>query len=499
MLKDLPTVKYATLPPDPSGTVGVLSRIGYTLEESLADLIDNSIDAGARKVLVRFVRTRSELVRLIVADTGRGISESRLHKVMQYGVRLKHDPSDLGKYGIGLKSASFSHCSSLTVVSNDGRGVSGRRWTTASIGQDWRLEVVDGSAARSFWEGFPRGPLGRSKSGTLVIWDELDVKLGDDGELEAALHHAIRELVDGLGLRFHRFLEKGKLALFLDTQFFDGRVAGVPVEVHPLNPFGYPRSGRRGFPTEFRVDLGRLGKLRMLAHIWPAKSKDPNYKLGGGKVASRQGFYFYRNDRLVQPGGWNGLKADGEPHSSLARVEIDLNPELDAAFRLTVQKNAFQPPQSFVAAVRSSYAGEMRFQAYLDGAEETYRGGEDTEPGVTHVPGDGIAKDSAGKVSKLLSDPADSSKTKKVRFKWVELQESEVFEIDREKAVLRLNRRYRSAIAGNRSSKADAPLFKLLLFFLTRDDFSRERFSGARKDELAVLNACLRAIISDGT
>src|SRR5438105_14334303 len=124
MPKDLPSAEYEVLRPDPSGTAGVLSRIGYSLEESLADLIDNSIDARATKVLVRFVRSVSSITRVIIADNGHGMAESKLHKIMQYGVQLKHEPGDLGKYGIGLKSASFSHCASLTVLSSDGSAVS---------------------------------------------------------------------------------------------------------------------------------------------------------------------------------------------------------------------------------------------------------------------------------------------------------------------------------------------------------------------------------------
>ena len=146
-----------------------------------------------------------------------------------------------------------------------------------------------------------------------------------------------------------------------------------------------------------------------------------------------------------------------------------MNPELDSAFRLTVQKNAFQPPHSFAEAVRSSYAGETSFQSYLDAAEDTYRGSED-ERVTTHVPGDGIPKDSAKKVAKLLSaHDGGSAGTRKVRFEWVKLPEQVVFEVDRDRAVLQLNQRYRSVIAGDRSSKADAPLFKVLLFFLSRD------------------------------
>src|SRR5262249_5620090 len=140
-----------------------------------------------------------------------------------------------------------------------------------------------------------------------------------------------------------------------------------------VNPFGYPESGDPHYPRQFNIDLGDPGTLKALAHIWPKKSTSIEYKLGSGKVAERQGFYFYRNDRLIQAGGWNGvINQDDEPHLSLARVEISLPPQMDDAFGLKVQKSSVEVPANFADAVDASRAGNLSFEGYRSDARKTY-------------------------------------------------------------------------------------------------------------------------------
>src|SRR5262245_32084293 len=98
-------------PPDPEGLLLAISNLGYSMEDALADLIDNSIDAGATQVRVRILRRKSELKSVVIADNGRGMSEPVLDKAMGFGVRSTNGEIRLGKYGLGLKSASFSQCS----------------------------------------------------------------------------------------------------------------------------------------------------------------------------------------------------------------------------------------------------------------------------------------------------------------------------------------------------------------------------------------------------
>lgn len=494
MASDLPASSQHSLPPDPKGTAGVFRRVGYDLDEALADIIDNSIDAGAKKVLVRIVRAKTDIVRLMIVDNGRGMTETKLDEIMQYGVQEKHAKGDLGKYGIGLKSASFSQCASLTVVSRKGGKTSGRRWTLSSVANDWMVEVIDKNAAKRFYNQ-DWGPVKNDISGTIVVWDELEFSLSPGAEFEKSVADLLREISNGLGLKFHRFISKRRPEIFVDFQMRPAGDLTIPIPVQPMDPFGYPKTGRKGFPTEFLLDLEGLGKLKLKAHIWPANSKDPDYKLGGGNVAGRQGFYFFRNDRLIQDGGWNKCqKSDHEPHLSLARVEIDLPPDLDSAFKLKIQKDGVEPPRSFLDALKEVQSGNLSFAEYLETARDTYRNAEPEEKSVFLTPGEGIPSSASLRIEKRLHDYWEGSASQ-VSFEWADLESPDFFEVDRERARIRLNRIYRSTVTGGNNSKTDAPLVKLLLFFLCEEALTKLRLSGVQRERLDLINDAARDVI----
>lgn len=489
--RDLPSVGYEKNPPDPAGTASVFSRVGHALDEALADLIDNSIDAGARKVLIRFIRDSRGVKRIVIADDGHGMRESELKKAMQFGVRTVHRKSDLGKYGIGLKAASFTQCRSLSVLSRSNGEVSGRRWTFASINKEWRQEIIDSVHARRLLNG-SWSKLNLKKHGTLVVWDELE-SLGLEGlAASEALGRYMKTVPVALGLRFHRFLESAKLSIEFDVFDERAREVGAPVFAAPLNPFGYPAPGRKGFPVPFKVDLLKLGKLTLMAHVWPPKSNLPNYKLGGGKVAERQGFYFYRNDRLIQAGGWNGVRGDSEPHLSLARVEIDLPPEFDSAFNLSIQKSRIIPPPTFANAVLEAVSGRTSFADYLETADEVYRERGERAAVKMLVPFRGFPSRARAKITKRVPR---SAHRRKISFVWAKLDRRQVFDADRERDEIVLNAQYRDKITGGYASGADVPLIKSLLMLLLWNEFGRQRVGGARREWLAYCNEVLLEVI----
>ena len=121
----LPTTSEKNNPPDAGGTREAFSRIGYKLEEAIADIVDNSIDAKARNILIRFVQNQNSIIRVVIVDDGHGMTSETILKAMQFGARITHKGKDLGKYGIGMKSASFSQCDSLTVISKANKKING--------------------------------------------------------------------------------------------------------------------------------------------------------------------------------------------------------------------------------------------------------------------------------------------------------------------------------------------------------------------------------------
>jgi hypothetical protein len=206
--------------------------------------------------------------------------------------------------------------------------------------------------------------------------------------------------------------------------------------------------------------------------------------LGGGRVSQRQGFYFYRNDRLIQAGGWNGWRDDAEPHASLARVLVDLPAKYDHAFGLNVQKSGVSVPEGFLETLPTAANGTTLFSQYLRDAIDTYRrtGGGATNGQVPMVPDQGLGKRLAAKVRREIAGSVGKH-TRKVRFEWRRLSEDQFFDLDRERDTIILNSRYRPAVLfGTRGGAADAPLTKSLLFLLVSDELDRERSSEGSRD-----------------
>jgi hypothetical protein len=493
-LNDLPASGYEETPPDPRGTATAFQRMGYELDQALADLIDNSIDAQAKHVRIRLVRSKKSLLRMIIADDGAGMSEDTLRHAMQYGVQAGHDPTDLGKYGIGMKAASFSQCQSMTVITRQGGALSARRWTYQSISKGWHCEVVRPENASRLFQDW--GELDLRRHGTLVVWDDLDwLKFRGTG-VDEAIANLLKSLPVALGMTFHRFLKRRKVSLAIDVRSVEETLVPTPTAVGPLDPFGYEQSGDQGYPLDFWVDLGSTGRMKIRAHIWQKDSPEPGYKLGGGKLAARQGFYFYRNDRLIQAGGWSGLREnDAEPHSSLARVEVNLPPEMDSAFGLSAQKSRVVTPVNFISAVRGSKAGSTTFPQYLKTAEAVYRRKREAKV-VTTVPGQGLPAATARKITRLLINKSDIAR--EISMTWEEFgaDNQTVFKIDRDNDRILLNAAYRSIILqGARGSGSDAPIVKSLLFLLVRNEFDRQRSSSAQQRWLAQCNQALLAAI----
>lgn len=486
-LSNLAISRKEKLPPDAEGTANYLSRIGYSLEEALSDIIDNSIDANASNVLVRFLTDGDKVIQVIIADDGLGMNEEELHSAMRYGVQNPKKKNRLGKYGIGLKAASISQCKSLTVLSFKNNIAAGRRWTNESIKDDWRIEIVENKNALKIIK-LDWSPVNLENSGTLVIWDRLDSLTSPKQNFHKNLQKIVSALVTDLGLRFHRFITNKGLKLFIDVREAGQSGRGVQTLVKPLDPFGYGQSGQKGYPAKFEMNAFDEAFFAV-AHIWPPKSKDENYRLGGGGVSERQGFYFYRHDRLIKAGGWHNLKGDAEPHSSLARVMIDVPDALDSKFRLTVQKTDFVVPTQFIDAVHDAKAGNTTFSDYLKKAEEVYRRAPKEATSVCY-PRDGVPRAVSEKILTILK-AHEKGKKQPVTFSWQKLEPDQVFDIESDSLEIFLNIAYRDAITGGKNSAADAPVVKILLFFLMEEILASERISAKASDYIDKINECL--------
>lgn len=237
MLEGLKAVESRHLPPHGGATVKAWSRIGYELQDAVADLIDNSIDAGAGRVEITLFRNDQEVTSLTIADDGRGMSPEQLMVGMEFAGRTDHDPGALGVFGMGMKSASFSQCETMTVITRQGGVTSAARWSAEQIDNDWACEILEAEGSDAEFRRLCL-PTKRPATGALVVWDKL-TRLGvggGDDDLDTFLATAVSRLDAHLGLVFHRFLSAGALTIQITVRH-ERRSLAVPRSVKARDPF----------------------------------------------------------------------------------------------------------------------------------------------------------------------------------------------------------------------------------------------------------------------
>ncbi len=482
-----------TVIPDPGRLIFALRQIGYSLEQALSDLIDNAVSAGARNVLIRFLWKAERIVAVAIADDGDGMAPDQLLNAMRFGSSERADNTSLGKFGLGLKLASFSHARKLTVVSRAGVECSARRWTLEGIRRNWDCETLASAQATDLF-GSPWSPLDLRRGGTVILWDDVDKLPVSSRGLRYTLGLLHRRLELHLGLHFHRFLQRGTLRIFIDQQEHGEQEHQIRARVTPLDPFAYPYAPAEDYPRTFTVRIPSVGEIPAEGHIWPPNSELAEYRLGN-RAAARQGFFFYRNDRLIQAGGWNGLvQNEAEPHSSLARVRVDLPPALDSSFSLSVQKSSVIVPPGFVEAVQSAEDAEgTGFERYRQAAQTIYRN-RDARALARRptVPGRGLPASVAKAFAPTIGE--DAVDTRSIDMHWINMDNADFFRLDAENSRLLLNARYRSKILlGLTPAMDDVPLLKTVLFCLLAQDLTTPKLSGRRRQELARINRIFAA------
>ncbi|MFD5515314.1 ATP-binding protein [Streptomyces sp. NPDC127066] len=494
---DVPTTGSTHLPPD-SGYGRALTNQGYGFEVAVADLIDNSVDAGADTIVIHFLRDADRILTLLVIDNGKGMDEEGLDAAMTVGRRRDYGTGALGMYGTGLKAASLSHASSLTVVSRTKRSrAGGRRLTAEGIEDSFRCDTVDPRYAQDLVDRYD-GVI--EWHGTVVRWDGVRAfETVARGQSDQFLSKAISRLETHLGLYLHRFLQRG---LKIDIAVWDvssgERGLGEEVDhiaVEALDPFGYKVPGKAGYPRKYTAPVEGLGDVSLTAHIWPAKSKHAGFRQIGA-LLDRQGFYFYRNDRLVQAGGWNNLR-NPEGHLVLARVAIDLPSYDNSVLSLDVKKESVTVTPAFTLGVEKALDGAGHtFRGYLDDAQSAYRdGAKRTE--IVRKPVTPPGKGMDPKVKRVVKEELPEKPGEEpITFQWGTVPSDQFFHLDRENNTVILNKAFREDFNdGRRGGSNDAPVTKTLLYLLLEDCFGLGRWERGRQDRVDYWNTILLASV----
>ena len=463
LLKSRKVSKQKKVPPDPGGVLRAISNSGYDINAALADLVDNSIDAGASNVLIRVFLSGNRVTQIAVADDGLGMTPDELELAMAVGKSSKGE-GHLGLYGIGLKSASLSHARTLTVATRQGTETSAVEFAEADFADDWKLNLLDTASAVQIMDaGWPEF-LNLSESGTVVIWSDLRVLGAEAPNQKQRYAQFARRAAESLGLVFHRYLAAGKIAIRIDLHDVGLQQDGIPKIVESLDPF--PKvSADDGYPTTFHTNFAHGTKLNLKAYIWPPKSTSIEYKLGN-QTAQRQGFYFYRNDRIIQAGGWNGWRNDSEPHLSLARVAVELPPAADSEFGLDMQKDGVQVPSEFGERITAAKAGNTTMADYVKTALDIYGGLGVNQDIRRATPSNGLDAKLRRQLGVILM--RDGGTPIPVSIDSADMGDAEVFRVDHEGNKIILNSSLTTA--GSSASSLESDIVRTLFFLLLAPD-----------------------------
>lgn len=324
--------------PDPGRTIEGLRDTGYNFGTAVADLVDNSIAAGATRIDVVIVQDYRGRIRLSVADNGSGMDKKGLEHAMQYGSPKRPNPASLGKYGLGLKTASTAYCRRLSLISRpliDAPALMAT-WDLDHVikEQKWLLQMSDtpdGEALQHLEE------VADGTSGTVVLWENVDRLLRDyQNPSGAPARRALRkrhgELKKHIAMTYQRYLDES-----------DNRADNIEISVNgemvlPWDPF---QKSLSELVAEEEVEVENTGaKFRVRAYILPRREEfpDDSQAKAANLSSNMQGLYIYREERLIHASDWLGM-FQKEPHSTLIRVEFSFDHKLDDAFHLDIKKS----------------------------------------------------------------------------------------------------------------------------------------------------------------
>ncbi|WP_321387432.1 ATP-binding protein [uncultured Enterococcus sp.] len=333
-----------TLLPNAASLIESMRSIGYSFEMAIADVIDNSISAEAKKIDI-FLLKREEEPFIQIIDNGFGMDNSELLEAMRLGSKnpsLDRQENDLGRFGLGLKSASFSQCKVLTVISKKMGIICGYQWDLNRVSITDRFEVIkltdDQIRCTKNIEY-----LDNNLSGTIVQWEDFDRIIQSSKSLQNELTNLMNQAVDHLSLIYHRYLRSGTRILVNNTK------------IESKDPFLVDHPSTQIRPSKTILVDGV--KIRLQPYVIPYFSKlSAEDKRNLGKSNDQyfsQGFYLYRNRRLIVWGDYLGLARKSELAKNL-RIQVDIPNSLDYMWEIDVKKSRASVPSKIKKNLLSS-------------------------------------------------------------------------------------------------------------------------------------------------
>jgi hypothetical protein len=326
-------IKAEIAKPNPKSTINSYRSFGYTLSTAISDIIDNSISANAHEIKLEYKWNGQDSF-ISISDNGIGMNKDELVLAMTPGSKdpeEERSEKDLGRFGMGLKTASFSQCKRLTCVTKrENEKLVKRCWDIDFINTENEWQLLDYVSENSFLE-----KVENQNSGTLVIWEKLDRIVGNaevnNESVKNAFYQEMINVKHHLSLVFHKFIESKRIKIFFQNE-----------EIEAYNPFllNLNPKPEMGQPESF-------GNVEITYFILPHMSEigKTDYEKTGGSLGwfQEQGFYIYRGDRLLVAGDWLGLEKKRD-YSKLARIAVNFTNANDFNWHLDIKKSTAIPP-----------------------------------------------------------------------------------------------------------------------------------------------------------
>jgi histidine kinase/DNA gyrase B/HSP90-like ATPase len=330
--------------PDAPRLINGLRDTGYNFRTAAADIIDNSVAAGATQIRVSVDLHQDGRKFVYFGDDGSGMDGDGVFMAMRYGAPKRDNPESLGKFGLGMKTASTSVCRQFTVISRISGDAEFNKltWNLDHVEKIGKWEMCQSPVTVDEEEIFEE--LCGTGSGTLVIWSKCDRILKNNNyepggsKEKAAIKHLAKDLRTHVGMIYHRFIDK------TDNRERDIEILVNDQMAQPWDPFFKKKSeqvlsaDRQKIP--FVMNDGSEHEAQISAWVLPHRDELTEQEKKQALITNaRQGFYIYREGRLISNGGWLSVFGGPEPHMSLLRIEFDFGYELDEAFSIDVKKS----------------------------------------------------------------------------------------------------------------------------------------------------------------
>lgn len=332
--------RFVTNTPAPNVLMSSLRSIGYTFKTAVADIIDNSISAHAKHIFVDSPISPKKLF-ISFLDDGYGMTNEELQNAMKYGSNKDfYDEYDLGRFGLGLKSASLSQCRVLTVASKYSSKINAYQWNLDDVidSKEWKCKEFDEKEI----EEIPNiDKLEQFDHGTLVVWENFDVaSKRNDGKVFEQISDDIEDAEYHVRLTFHRFMSScfNRINIYFNNTL-----------LMPFDPFLENNPKTDSTPVSEVNENGSIIKIQsfILPHQNDLTDKDIELMGGIESLKKGQGFYVYRNERLIIYGTWFHLSSNSVSSElyKYGRIRVDIPNSLDESWGIDVKKQHAEIPK----------------------------------------------------------------------------------------------------------------------------------------------------------